>query len=514
MSGGKTPAAIYLRLSAADGDKAESGSIANQRAFLHQWAEREGFEITAEYADDGYTGTDFERPGFRALMQALKAGEVGCFATVDLSRLGRNYLEVGLLQEQTFPAMGVRYIAVNDGYDSSRTPAEGLDPAVFKNLMNDLYARDASRKALRAKRTLQRQGKYLGGRPPYGYRLAPGDRYRLEPDEETGLVAARIYRDFLAGESCGAIARALQGEGVPTPGRRPGGQWGSGAVRRILSHPVYRGAVAQHTREMVSYRVHKARAVPPGEWIVVEDAHPPLVSREEWEQAARLLANRRHRPARRREHPFAGLAFCADCGSPLYARRAGGHDYLVCSRYSRAPGQHLCTGHYFREDLLLEMVADALARLCAGRPGLLRALAGEISRGSQSGRAKKEKEQAARALEKLGRARLAACKSAAEGAMTGEELGQVLQGLREEESALKKRLEATEQKGTETPEERAERWLRFESLDRFCLQQLVRKICIDREKRVTIRFAFAAPEGADREQLCEKRRFELEMKKK
>ena len=136
MSGGKTPAAIYLRLSAADGDKAESGSIANQRAFLHQWAEREGFEITAEYADDGYTGTDFERPGFRALMQALKAGEVGCFATVDLSRLGRNYLEVGLLQEQTFPAMGVRYIAVNDGYDSSRTPAEGLDPAVFKNLMN------------------------------------------------------------------------------------------------------------------------------------------------------------------------------------------------------------------------------------------------------------------------------------------------------------------------------------------------------------------------------------------
>ena len=158
--------AIYLRLSSADGTDAESNSIANQRAFLRQWAAREGWQITAEFQDDGHTGTDFDRPGFRALMAALQSGRVTACATTDLSRLGRNYLEVGLLQEKTFPALGVRYIAVNDGYDSARADTGSIDPSLFKNLMNDIYARDCSSKVLRAKRTLQRQGKYRTQRPP------------------------------------------------------------------------------------------------------------------------------------------------------------------------------------------------------------------------------------------------------------------------------------------------------------------------------------------------------------
>ena len=237
-----TPAYSYLRLSAADGREEESHSIANQREFLRQWARRAGFALQREFVDDGHTGTDFDRPAFRALMEELRRGPVRCFVTVDLSRLGRNYLEVGRLQEEVFPALGIRYIAVNDDYDSARSACGGLDPAVFKNLLNDLYAKDASQKALRAKRTLQRQGKYLGGSPPYGYRLDEADRYRLLPDEATAPVVRRIYEDCLAGQSCTAIARALTGEGVPAPAARKGGQDLRGLEplhRAADSHPAH-----------------------------------------------------------------------------------------------------------------------------------------------------------------------------------------------------------------------------------------------------------------------------------
>ena len=151
--------AIYLRLSSADGTEAESNSIGNQRSYLHQWAAREGWQIVAEFLDDGHTGTDFERPGFRALMAALQEKRITTFATTDLSRLGRNYLEVGLLQEKTFPTLGVRYIAVNDGYDRARADTGSIDPSLFKNLMNDMQQQSFARQThLTAARQVLRLG--------------------------------------------------------------------------------------------------------------------------------------------------------------------------------------------------------------------------------------------------------------------------------------------------------------------------------------------------------------------
>ena len=224
-----TPIALYLRLSSADGEGAESGSIANQRTYLHRWAEENGFRIMAEFQDDGYTGTDFERPGFQRLMAQLKSGRIRCFATTDLSRLGRNCGQALTLVEETFQRLGVRYIAVNDGYDTEKMSRDSLDPSVFKFLLNELYAKDCSAKVLRAKRTLQKEGKFLGGQASYGYRIDPADKYRLLPDEETAPVVRRIYHSFLAGQTLGQIARALEQQGIPSPAAcragREGGAW-------------------------------------------------------------------------------------------------------------------------------------------------------------------------------------------------------------------------------------------------------------------------------------------------
>ena len=505
MAGGQE-IAIYLRLSAADGSEAESGSIANQRAFLHQWAQREGFCIVAEYSDDGHTGTDFERPGFQALMRRLERREIRCFATVDLSRLGRNYLEVGLLQEQKFPALGVRYIAVNDGYDSARACGGSIDPAVFKNLLNDLYAKDCSMKVLRAKRTLQRAGRYLGGLAPYGYRIDPADKYHLVPDEETAPVVRRIYEGCLAGQSCTRLAAQLTQEGVPTPaqskrmtGRAWSGAWNAATVRRILTMPTYYGACTQHSTERVSYKVHASRRVPREGWIVVEGTHTPLVTQEEFRQAGQLLSARGYVSAQRAEHRLTGLVYCADCQSRMYAHRIGRYFYLTCYRYSRAPGKGLCTAHSFREDRLEALVAGELRRLGA-RAGLdLDALAREKLHKTAQNPARQAGQRLQARLEKVKNTRLSAYKDKAAGLLTEAEFCEIAARLRQEQATLEAqlaRLAPAQQQDASLQTVRAqiEALLRFEQLNKAQLHRLCRRIEIGADRSVTIEWAFAAPE--------------------
>lgn len=499
--------AIYLRLSASDGYEAESNSIANQRAFLHQWAAREGFCIVAEFSDDGHTGTDFQRPGFQALMRRLESREIRCFATVDLSRLGRNYLEVGLLQEQKFPALGVRYIAVNDGYDSARAARGGIDPAVFKNLLNDVYARDCSAKALRAKRTLQRQGKYLGGLAPYGYRIDPQDKYHLLPDEATAPVVRRIYDGVLAGQTCAQLAKCLTQEGVPTPaqskgmtGRAWSGRWNSATIRRILTMPTYYGACTQHSTERVSYKVHASRRVAKEGWIVVEGTHTPLVTREEFERAAQALAGRSYTSETRREHSLTGITYCADCGSRMYAHKISGHVYLTCYRYSRDPGAGLCTAHYFREDKLEALVSGELRRLYERMGGLdTEALARERLAHTDAGAPARRSVQLRGRLEKLRRTRLSAYEDKVAGLLTEDEFREMAGRLRQEEAALQRQLDALAAQpepgaDVQAAQAQIEALLQFQTLNKAQLRRLCRRIEIGADKSVAIEWSFREPE--------------------
>ena len=501
--------AIYLRLSSADGTDAasESNSIANQRAYLHQWAAREGWDIVAEFQDDGHTGTDFDRPGFRALMAALQQKRVTAFATTDLSRLGRNYLEVGLLQEKTFPALGVRYIAVNDGYDSARADTGSIDPSLFKNLMNDIYARDCSSKVLRAKRTLQRQGKYLGS-APYGYRLDPADKYHLLPDPDTAPVVRRIYGWFLSGESRTAIARRLTQEQVPCPsaekgmtGRRFTGAWTPATLKRILSLPTYYGAVTQHTREMVSYKVHKARFLDKADWIVVEGTHEGLVTKADFLQAQKLLATRQYTAPSGQGHRLTGLVFCADCGGRMFAHRVGGHVYLTCYAYSRQPGRHLCTSHAIREDALEAQVFARLRALAAGCVDTAPIIKEKLHQAARAeGSPRVERARLEGQLSKVKRTRFQAYKDMTDGLLTRAEFAEITAGLRSEEEQLTRRVQAlADAPGTVVEEEQLrkglEKLLRFDGLNKAQLQMFIRRITVDGERRVNVQFAFAEPQG-------------------
>lgn len=507
---GWTEAAIYLRLSSADGPAAESDSIQNQRAYLTNWAQENGFVITREFVDDGHTGTDFDRPGFQELNACLLDGSVRCVIVKDLSRLGRNYAETGRYLEQIFPRMGIRFVAVNDQYDSAKNTDTVQQMAVFKNVFNDFYAADASAKVRTSLGILKRQGKFLGRQAPYGYRIDPADKYHLLPDEETAPVVRRIFRLFLGGTSRTAIAKQLNREELPSPAAQKGmtdksrtftGLWNAETIRRILSHPVYQGDMAQQFTRTINYKVHKRRRVEPEDWVVVQDTHEPLVSREDFALAQRMLRVRTYGTTDH-AHLLTGIAFCADCGSPLYAKKRGGYWYLNCYGYYRDPTAHRCTSHSIREDVVVQAVLDALKELAQGviDPKAVARERTENDRNPPDTKARVRRLE--QQLEKARRTRLNAYKDKAAGMLSEEEFAYISQQLRREEESCNRQLDQLRQtddgrKQQKQIEEKIRAFLQFDTLDKAQLQQLVRRVEVDAGKRITIEFAFTDPKGAD-----------------
>ena len=503
-------AAIYLRLSNADGPAAESDSIQNQRAFLTEWAARNHFLITREFEDDGHTGTDFERPGFQELNRCLMDGSVRCVIVKDLSRLGRNYTETGRYLEQIFPRMGVRFIAVNDQYDSAKNTDSAQQMAVFKNVFNDFYAADVSSKVRTSLGILKRQGKFLGRQAPYGYRIDPVDKYHLLPDEETAPTVQRIFALFLGGSSRTQIARQLNREQIPCPAaqkqltdksRRFTGLWNAETIRRVLSHPVYQGDMAQQFTSTVNYKVHERRRVSPEKWIVVENTHEPLVSRKDFALAQKMQSVRTYQTT---DHPhlLTGIAYCADCGSPLYAKKRGKYWYLNCYGYYRDPTARQCTSHSIREDVVVQAVLDALRELAKGKVDPEAMARRRLEAGQQKVAAKSIRHKLEQQLEKARKTRLSAYKDKASGVLSEKEFAEISEDLRREEQLCQKRLEqlrlAEEQNGQEQKlEERIREFLQFDHLEKAQLQQLVRRVTVDSQKHITITFTFVDPEKAD-----------------
>lgn len=500
-------AVLYLRLSSADGPAAESDSIQNQRSFLREWAQRHGFCIRGEFVDDGHTGTDFERPGFQELNRCLMDGSVRCILVKDLSRLGRNYAETGRYLEQIFPRLGIRFIAVNDQYDSARNTDSVQQMAVFKNVFNDLYAADASTKVRASLGILKRQGKFLGRQAPYGYRIDPADKYHLLPDAETAPTVQRIFTLFLGGTSRTQIAKILNQEEVPSPAAhkqmidksRPfTGLWNAETIRRILSHPVYQGDMAQQFTRTVNYKVHIRRRVDPADWIVVENTHEPLVSRQDFALAQTMQKVRTYGTT---DHPhlLTGIAYCADCGSPLYAKKRGRYWYLNCYGYYRDPAAKQCTSHSIREDAVLQAVAGALRVLVQERidsTAMARKCA-EKRQGDWEGEKRRRKLE--QQLESARRARLGAYKDKAAGTLRAEEFTYISQNLRKEECRCRQELERLTRWESNAErnggmEQKIKAFLRFEHLEKSQLQLLVRRVEVDAHKRITIVFNFSDPD--------------------
>ena len=384
--------AVYLRTSLEDYGKAhrlldQSCSITNQRKLIRAWlAEREelnGLEVV-EYIDDGFTGTNIHRPGFQGMLRDMEDGRVGAVIVKDLSRLGRSYLEVGNYLERIFPLAGVRVIAVNDGYDSADfTGATGGINIAFRNFIYESYSKDLSTKVRSAMRVRMEKGKFIS-HTPYGYRKDPEDKHRMIPDPETAPVVRDIFRMALEGKTCSETAAELNGRGVPTPLQYKGYKvraacqdrellWTHITVVNILHNYKYTGAMVNHTRESRQLRDKSQRRTRPEEWIVTENAHEPIVSRETFEQANAMLRHPK-KTRRRSGESHDAVFFCGHCGRKL--RRTFGSDvYFSCdtpSYQTRAACRGLRWSKSELEQVLLPVYRVQLELLGEKAEGLQR----------------------------------------------------------------------------------------------------------------------------------------------
>ena len=368
-------AVLYLRLSRDDVGSGESQSIQNQRALLQDYAARQGFSIVDEYVDDGWSGTSFDRPRFQDMLRDMEQHRFDVILVKDLSRLGRDYIQTGRFLELVFPEHGVRLISVNDGIDTARADT---DLAPFRNVVNEMYARDTSRKIRSALHAKMQAGKFIGNFAPYGYRKDPADKNHLIPDAHAAAVVRQLLTWAATGKRPAGIARLLHERGEPPPAvyrcqTHPGldpdiysrrKAWTSIGVSRILQDVVYLGHVAQGKTDKISFKSKKTQEKQPDEWIVVRDRHEPLVSQQTFDAVQRQRASRRCDRKGAFDNLFSGLAFCADCGkamSTVGTRKKGSAANLACGAYKQY-GTSACTNHFISYEALYRCVLEAVRR--------------------------------------------------------------------------------------------------------------------------------------------------------
>lgn len=366
--------ALYCRLSQDDMLQGESNSITNQKAILKKYAEDNGFSNTVYYVDDGVSGTTFERDGFKAMMTDVEAGKVSTVITKDLSRLGRDYLKTGEYIEIIFPDYDVRYIAINDGVDTLKSENELM---AFKNILNDWYARDTSKKIRAVFKAKGQSGKPLSY-PIYGYKRSETDKNLWVIDDETAEVVRKIFRLCIDGYGPAQIARILTEEGIPTPtayalsqGRDNGhknaklDRWGSETISGILEKPEYCGHTVNFRTHVKSYKNKKRVNNPKEDWLIFENTHEPIITQQEFDLVQELRKNKR-RPTKHEEvNPFSGMVYCADCGKKMYLCRAtsltADQEHLKCSTYSL--DKDACSAHFIRTIVMKEIVLSELNKL-------------------------------------------------------------------------------------------------------------------------------------------------------
>ena len=372
--------ALYMRLSRDDEKYGDSVSIETQRTILRQFASDNNLRVVDEYVDDGWSGTNFERPDFKRMMDDVEAGKINCIVTKDLSRFGREHVMMDYYLEFMFPEKHIRYIAVTENEDTEK----GLSDFVpFKNLFNEWFAKDTSRKVKAALRAKHAAGEITSAYAPLGYMKDPHEKNKIVIDEETRWVVEKIFD--LAAHGCGAakIARILYDEKVPTPAywkyMRHGKfsyvftdappdkaySWSLAIIRNILKDETYIGNTIHYKQSTVSYKNKKIVQRPEEEWVRIENTHEPIISRDVFDQVQEQSATRRRMQKDATTQIFAGLLKCADCGwSMTFGRNANANNpfgYYVCGRnraYRYKDGE--CTRHYLRYDVLYAYVLERI----------------------------------------------------------------------------------------------------------------------------------------------------------
>jgi len=371
-------AALYIRLSKEDDSESESQSVANQRSMLRDFSQKQMLFVHDEYIDDGYSGGNYDRPAFNRLIDDIESKKVNMVITKDMSRLGRDYIQTGYYMERYFPEKQVRYISLLDGIDT------GIDSSMnditpFKAIFNDLYAKDISKKIKSVKHDKQRKGLFIGGKAPYGYVLSPEQKNTLIVDDEAAEVVRSMFQMALSGSSCREITVKLNEQHIPppavyanlpTPRKGPySGLWSSERVTYTLKNQMYIGNMVQGTTKKVNYKSKKCIRVPKEQWVIVEDTHPAIIEKSDFDKVQLLIESRKRTRSRTYDYLLKGFIFCKECGYPLGVinRVLSGNRptlYFVCRTYQRFTKAGCCTCHCVRVEIVTDTVLGQIRQLC------------------------------------------------------------------------------------------------------------------------------------------------------
>lgn len=369
--------ALYTRLSRDDELQGDSNSIVNQKAILRKYAEDNGFINCEYFVDDGYSGTNFERPDWQRLMSLAEDGQVATIIVKDMSRLGRDYLKVSYYTEVVFPGLDIRFIAINNGVDSANQQESDFTP--FLNIINEWYAKDTSKKIRAVFKSKGQAGKPLATNVPYGYRKDPKDKHRWLVDEPAATVVREIFHLCVSGYGPSQIARILterrimnptayaKSRGVNIPDNRDYTDdytWGTSTITHMLSRQEYLGRTVNFKTHRKSYKQKKVLKNEPSEWAVFENTHEAIIDQETFDIVQRIRDGRRRLTPMGEAPVLSGLLFCADCGKKLYlarTRKKTQAEYYVCSTYRKQKGR--CTSHQIRSAVVEELLLTGIREI-------------------------------------------------------------------------------------------------------------------------------------------------------
>lgn len=511
-------AALYIRLSKEDESEGPSQSVQNQESLLREFVQQHRLSVYDTYVDDGWSGTNFDRPDFQRMIGDIEARKVNMVITKDLSRLGRDYIMTGHYMERYFPEHRVRYISLLDGIDTG-VDSTANDITPFRAIMNDMYAKDISKKIKSVKRDKQRKGQFIGGKPVYGYKMHPTEKNKIVIDEEVAPVVRRIFALALSGMSCRNIATRLNQEGIPTPATyanlpvaRPGpytGLWSSERISEMLQNETYIGNMVQGRSVKISYKSKKCLRQAPANWVVVEGTHEPLVDGETFRKVQLLVGSRKHTRSRTYDFLLKGLIFCHECGYPLAVlnrKNARGEDvlYFVCRTYQRFTKAGVCTCHSIKEKTVTDAVVAKVREVCQAclKPDELLPMAREAVENAGKGSGLKMELQDLQSridsltakLDRMYTDRL-------NGLLPEADFQRIFSRIKGEREQLeeKRKALAFQQKSPVPSEDRArelvQRFIETAGESRELLVSLIERVELTEDKEVIIKFRFAQLDG-------------------
>lgn len=502
-------AAAYLRLSREDGDKPESDSIVNQRRLIDIYAsDKPDIPPLEYYIDDDYTGTNFNRPGFQQMISDIESGKISCVIVKDLSRFGRDYIDTGNYLERVFPQHGVRFIAINDSIDSKKSQYDMLLP--IKNIFNEQYSRDISRKVKSSFKAKQRNGEFVGAFAGYGYIKSERDKHKLVIDPSAAAVVRRVFDLFEQGVGKIKIAKIFNEEGIPCPSEYKrlmgmnyhNGQrlqatsyWTYATVDRILKNEMYIGNMVQsrYGRE----KMHgKARKLDKDDWVIVNGTHDAIVDKKQWERVQLLLTKRgRTIDFEHNVSPFAGFLKCGDCGRAMAKTKTAGGVHYACGSYKRY-GASVCSKHSVRHDVLEAIVLEDINRIIKQVANLAE-IAKSCDNRSFKSSEQPDSERIKLKLERVLKLKQGAYEDYKDGLISREDYLRYKQDYEMQEQSIRTQMEQLERL-TPATDPLDTPWLRhllemgtLSSLDRQTVAEVLERILVFEDGRIEITYRFS-----------------------